>query len=507
MTSIQKAGITASLIVAALAVLYWLTPYLSTHLIWALRASSFVWIPLLIVAALGVACWLSGEFVIGALAVGAGLATAGFWFFHSYAVDKEYASSVVAVSASDDHLPEMGVRAPYSVAQAQSRTTLSGVAGADLILGSTAYDPATGHFTTLAKGREMLNNYAAVAVQTFPTTGRSTGTQCVFSEDAHRSLDGWFTHSLGRAINSERRNVSWEDDDAYGLCAKDGTPLVVVPLTKQKGWLWVTEVPAGVAVYNGQTGVTTVSDTVPEGITGPTYPMSLAKTQREATDATGTWMQWFRNLIGWDAAAGNANHENPSELVLGTDGGEAVYATPLTLKGTSTGISAVSTVRADTFTAGELNPLVIRTVKPTWVSIDAIEARIRADYQDIPNWQNLHVQEVAPVDDGRWVATIGNDQNTLYRVIGSGDLSPLPKVENDAATCLYQGMEAKMIRCGTRALTDGSGIGTQYGPNDGTPAAAPPVSVDGPLSKMSDKELTDLLRRLADELERRNGGG
>lgn len=516
--TIVRPLIVLAAVIIGLGVLYALTPYYSTHLIWGIRASAFIWAPVLLVLVLGALALVFSDtrdgggaafLIFGGAAVIAAIGTVGFWFWCGYAQDKVYAASVIVTADEDNTLPEMGVRTPYSVAQAQSRTTLSNIPGADLILGSTAYDPATHNFTTLATGRDMLGNYSAVAVQNFPVTGRSVGSQCAFEASANKSLGGWFTHSLERAINTERRGVSWSDDDAYGLCAADGTPLVVVPLTRQQGLLIVTEVPAGVAVYNGRDNTVTVHDTVPENITGPVYPMSLAAKQREATDALGGYMQWFRNQIGWDAATGGANDGNNSELVLGEVEGGAVYATPLSLKGTSTGIAAVSTTPADQMIPGTLNPLTVRTLDPTWVSIDAIESRIKADYQDIPNWQTLHVQEIAPVNGNKWVATIGNDQNTLYRVMGTGDLSTYPGVKDESvSTCLFQGSAATPQRCGTLALTNGRGIGTQYGPTDSTPQT-PPVAVPAPgaaLDALSNAELSALLERIAAEFTKRAGG-
>ncbi len=300
--------------------------------------------------------------------------------------------------------------------------------------------------------------------------------------------------------------MNWSVDDAYGICDKEGTPWVVVPLKKQVGWAVVTERPAGVALYNGSTGSLEVHDDAPEWVNGVTYPMSLAEKQRESGTAQGTWMQWWRNLIGWKTAEGDANASNGSEYVLGNDEDSTAYTTLLSNQGNSTGIAAVSTVDAHRSVNGELTPYVVYTFPAPWVSVDAITSRIKADYQDIPNWQTLHVQEIAPLDAQRWVATIGNDQNTLYRVVGSGTLEPMPGAAGDAATCLYQGTDAKPRRCGTLALAEGNGIGTQYGPADTgqNPAAVVP-STEAPLRELSDGELADLLRRIAAELDTRAG--
>jgi hypothetical protein len=136
---------------------------------------------------------------------------------------------------------------------------------------------------------------------------------------------------------------------------------------------------------------------------------------------------------------------------------------------------------------------VVHRLDSPWVSTSAIAQRIQADYQDIPNWQNLRILEVAPTGSTRWVATIGNDQNVLYRVEGDGAL------QGEEATCLHRG-DGTRIRCGTVADQGGSGVGTQYGPGGGP---AVPVAPDADLSTLTDQQLLDLAGRAQQEIARR----
>ncbi|TXH09956.1 MAG: hypothetical protein E6R04_06735 [Spirochaetes bacterium] len=489
--------------------IYALMPYYTTQVWWEIRSSLFWTVPLIIAIAFGLLGMVLWEEDMEELAVifGLGCAAAvvtliGFsCVFHQYIQDQEYAKSI---TVSNDPMPDMNIRTPYSVAQAQSRTTLSNIPGADLIDKSTRFDQHGDKFTTLAKGRDLLGNYAAVAVQHFPLTGRSKGTQCVFSDNARHILGGDFNHNLGRLINEKQRGVNWSESDAYGLCTDEGTPLVVVPLKKQVGWAVVTEVPAGVAIYNGRTDEVSI-ETDTSKLEGATYPLSLAARQRESSKALGGVWQYLRSQIGWRPAEGEVNSANSREFVLGGKDGRMRYITPLSNQGNSTGIAAVSVLDADDEQYGQRSELVVHVTDPTWVSVEAVEARIKADYQDIPNWQTIAVQEVVPVGPNRWVATLGNDQNTQYRVEGTGDLSPIPGAYNEAVTCLYQGTDKSPRRCGTLALVAGNGIGAQYGPSES--AAAPP-SAKAPstsVSTMSDQELAALLRQIADEISRRGG--
>lgn len=498
--------------IGLLALGWFMTPYWSTQIGWEIRGSLFWTIPLVVILVTGLATMafaeedLEGPAVLSGFACAAGIV--GLLVIlggHGYWQDKVYANSI---NVSHDAMPDMNIRTPYSVAQAQSRTTLSNIPGADLLDETTRFDQKDDKFTTLAKGRDMLGNYAAVAVQHFPLTGRSKGSQCTFSDNARHALGGDFTHSLGRLINEKARGTNWSESDSYGLCEEDGTPLVIVPLKKQVGWFIVTEVPAGVAVYNGHTDEVTI-ETDTSKLEGATYPLSLAARQREGSDALGGWWQRVRDQIGWRPAAGEVNSANSKEFVLGGKDGKMYYVTPLSNQGNSTGIAAVSVLNADDEQYGKLATLNVHVTDPTWVSVEAVESRIKADYQDIPNWQTISVQEVVPISSTRWVATLGNDQNTQYRIEGTGDLSPIPGVADDAVTCLYQGTGERPQRCGTRALVDGNGIGTQYGPNQSTlpppPNAAAPHP-NGDVAKMSDGELAALLRQIADELARRSGG-
>lgn len=508
-----KPLLVAASIVFGIVLVYWLTPYYTTQIAWEVRKSLFWTVPLLLAIVLAVASLMTTDefdgITLPSFLLGAGSVLSLLWMFgygilyHGYQQDQVYAQSLHVTS---DHVPEMSIRTPYSVAQAQSRTTLTNTPGADLLSDSTMFDPAQDDFTTLAKGRSLLGDYAAVAVQHFPLTGRSKGTQCDFSSQAQRAMGGWFTHNLGRLINETERGVNWSESDAYGLCKQDGTPLVVVPLKRQVGWIVVTEVPAGVALYDGHSGQVSI-ETDTSKVTGTVYPLSLAEKQRESSTATGSWMQWLRNQIGWKAAEGEVNTSNSSEFVLGYKDGGIAYATPLSNQGNSTGIAAISVMRASSSAENRLNPIEVHTLSPAWVSIDAIESRIKADYQDIPNWQTLHVQEIAPINGNRWIATLGNDQNTLYRVEGTGDLSQFPGASDPStATCLFQGTDTQPRRCGTLALVGGNGIGGQYGPGvpGGNPVAPPTEATGTPsLSDMSDQQLADLLRHIADEINRR----
>lgn len=96
----------------------------------------------------------------------------------------------------------------------------------------------------------------------------------------------------------------------------------------------VTERPAGLALYDGRTGKLTIT-TDTTAVPGPSYPLSIAARQREATAAVGSFTDWWFERSGWDASEDGANAGNESEFTLQyRDGsGSSAYVTPLTPQG------------------------------------------------------------------------------------------------------------------------------------------------------------------------------
>lgn len=497
MTRLKKLGITTG--VAALLLALWivLAPYLWTNIWWFLRASLWLLVPVTLLAAAGIAAAIhvqtrldNGKSSVLLTPAYVGLMLLGFvallgWGFgHSYEQDRRYLQSV---TVADGNVPVLGQRAPYQVATVQARPNLGDNPGD---IADTSYLASSDAYSTLVERRGMFEGYATVLTQSIPLTGRGTGTTCEFSEQADRRIDGNFAGNLGRLIGTERRWVNWYDEDVYGYC--DGTiPIVVVPLIEQDGLFVVTQRPAGVALYNGRTGALEFRDDT-TGIPGPAYPMTLAAMQRQATHAIDGFDAWLWNRAGWETTEGDddTNSGNAAEFNLAVSD-RATYVTPLTGRGSATSISAISTVPANG-PATALAPLTVHRLDPDWLSPSAIVSRIRADYQDIPNWQQIKVMELAPTSGDRWVATLGNDQNVLYRAEGTGDLG------GEEPTCLLRA-DGSRIRCGTLADHNGNGIGTQYGSGQNTP-------VPDDLTSLTPQQLADLQRRVADEVQRRLEG-
>lgn len=472
-----------------------LAPYFWTNVWWFIRASLWFTIPAIVLFVMFVAMyvhvtWRSDGgrptvwFIVGYVLLAAlGLGTLICWAAaRTYMQDRHYLASVTVV---DGGVPGFGQRAPYQVAQAQARPNLGDNPGD---IADTSYLADRDTYSTLVQRRGMFEGYATILTQAIPLTGRGSGKTCEFSPQADRRIDGNFSGNLGRLIGTQKRWLNFYDEDAYGYCDGD-TPMVVVPLIEQDGWLVVTQRPAGIALYNGKTGAVEFRDDT-TGIPGPAYSMILAGMQRQATHAIEGFDAWFWNRAGWETTEGDddTNSGNAAEFNLKAD--KPTYVTPLTGRGSATSISAISAIPVNG-NATRLAPLTVHRLNPNWVSPSAIVSRIKADYQDIPNWQNIKVMELAPTTAGRWVATLGNDQNVLYRAEGTGDL------QGDAPTCLLRA-DGTQIRCGTVADRNGNGVGTKYGPAD--------TAIPSDLGALTPQQLGDLQRRLSEEVQRRLEG-
>jgi hypothetical protein len=500
-------------VIAFMAVWVWLCPYFWTNVIWGVRAGLFWIIPLVALAI--VVIFLAGMaisrydaeksyggYTTVAIVTGVlGLVALGWWAtsLHSYAQNAVYADSVTVAT---DGVPQLGQRAPFQIASAQARPDLGASQGT---IDGTQYQPTTNEFSSLVvrNSAQGYVGYESVLEQKIPLTGHGTGSACQFDPSADlriggNSFFGFFNHNLGRAISEQQRWLSYDNGDVYGFCAKDGTPMVVVPLVQQTGFWAVTELPAGVALYNGKTGAITFQNDA-KGLPGSAYPLSLAALQRASTPALGDYGAWWSGTAGWETDDEHINSSNNAEFVLPSkDKKQGYYVTPLTGRGNATAISAISTM-SNEGRNGTLATVTVHNLSKPWLSPTAIEQRVKADFQDLGNWQNFKIEEIAPVDGEHYVLTIGNDQNILYRVTGMGDLAPA-----NQADCLERVDNDKLIqvRCGTAANVGTNGPGAQYGPN---PTNGGPVPSLGDLSALTPAQLAALEQQLTQEINRRMG--
>jgi hypothetical protein len=494
----------------------WYGSYVTTLVWWELR-KLFAWLSLPLLAAAAVmVLWQavarfrrarrgadgrskgggSAALLLGWLIGIAGLVLTVSWLVYgSYVQDRAYMRSAEIVT---DPVPELSPRPPYLVGKAQAAPHLGDVTGE---ISDITYLPDSDRFSTLVERSGWLAGYEVGLVQDVPLGGNSRDQQrCRFDvEKADARIGGWFTHNLGRKIAAQKRWVRFEDSDAYVTCS-GGTPIVVVPLKRQTGFLVVTERPAGLALYDGRTDkVTITSDTT--AVPGPTYPLSLASRQREATAAVGGFADWWFERSGWDASEDGANAGNESEFTLRyrEQAGGSAYVTPLTPQGEASSVVAVSVVPTR-HRGGGLAPMTIHRLSPTWSSPKALVALIKAEYRDVCCYNDDRVFEVVPTGGSTWTATVGSEQNIRYRVEGRGP------VGGREATCLKTA-DGTLLRCAYAApgSPEEQELARREQEKQKTGPPKPPGDV-GDLGGLTTEQLAELHRRVSEEVLRRLKG-
>ena len=405
-----------------------------------------------------------------------------------------------AWSESDDSMPEMAVRAPYEVAEnvLKGRASENVKAAFD---GQAAYLPGVNAFSGIFTKPGWLKPHALI-VQTNLDTGKTV--QCEFGEEGGKRADTLMVRSLRSDVwGDESFDLRFSGEDIYGFCGpsldsdnQDLVPWIVAPATTRTGVLSTRPVPAGVAVYNGQTGDREFYRDVTDGrvewdgqqldLPGGNYPISLAGRGREsAVRSKGWWDHKVTKTAGWDVDddKGSPNAGNPEDMLLryaegasDTAGANWAYTTLVTPRGDSDQIVAVGIVNARDVRAGFEEPTKVYPIN-NGVSASEMNGRIRTEVKDIgfAAGENT-VWEVVPLDSDTLIATIGSDKSANVTVIGD--------------------------------LTDS---GMTLDPSEGTaerdrpaPTSSPTVQPSEDLSDMSDSDLFDLGRAVFDEVERRD---
>lgn len=431
------------------------------------------------------------------LAIGGGIAViAGIGIFvtSGYGTATQYASAVTEV----DEPVNYADRAPWVVSDSYSNRDQGDIVGdrvgVHYVPASKDSDAADGagtsRYTTLIDGRAPigLHGYEGIQTLNMPTTGTipsDASSYCEMPEGMNDRLGAfWPGHNLNWNINAKKPNAHWNKDDAYGYCDGDD-PVVVVPLWKYEGFWLPTKTPDGAAVYKD--GNVTLMDSeklAEEKIQGPTYPTSVAEAQRKSINAGGSLFDWWGYRYGYDTTEKDDEDTNEgatTEFTLITADGEMQYVTPLTPRGTSQSMTAVSYVPAVQTKEGR-QPIVVNTnpdLKSTSTIATTIkESSVNGDNAWTTRWASgMTIYEVLPAQEGHWAASIGQGQAVSYRA----DIDPDGKI----------------------TVTNSD---TGQSSDKDSEEAEESVTVDGgkPLSEMTDEEVYDLIHEATDELEKRN---
>ncbi len=340
-------------------------------------------------------------------------------------------------------------------------------------------------YTTVITARGFMGNmgYSVVREYDLPKVGRlpdNIAHSCAFAEgNGLRWGATWPWRSLDFAISFKNPLLHWDGSDMYGYCKGD-KPIVVMPLWKYDGFLVVTKVPAGAAVYD-ENGLRILSpgELESEKIEGLTYPQSLVTVQRQALGGMGTLQEWFSGSVGYDVTDKDhedANAENNTEFSLvGTD--NTLYSvTPLTPRGSSQSITALMVAPGRQVNGDNLKYRIetkVNLAATSTILTNIKSASVAGDMEWTTRWASgMKVYEIVPAQNGHWVASIGLGQEVSYRA----DIAP------DGAITVV-----KLNSVGTPEAT------------------SPSVTVTNgkDLASMSNEELLNLIRKAAEELSSR----
>lgn len=471
---------------ALLAAFVWIAGAQFGHFIWSLLRSLVL--PLLIAAALGGIViaffrkdWERGVFAAGGLAVVAFAITA--WVSSGYVVPHQLAQKTQSQSAEDLDFRQ---RVPYDVASATSNRNLGNTTGD--ATGNIKAMPAEGDYgvySTSVERRGLFKGYESTQTLTAPLYGSTSAKNvefCEFSDSAKLKLSGWApSNNMVRAIQWQTSaSTKVNKGDALVRC-EDGTPMVYAPLTKLDGDLFFPQrVPAGVAVYNGETGELTIEQELETDL--PLYPKSVAENQREALTRSGSFFDWVFKRSGFEDTSKDGedpNGENRAEFGLAnSDGTKQYFVTPLTTRGSSSSIIALGTIEsAGVIKSGALHPYVVNKYDQAQQANSSIASRITGEVLGGYRASGLSVFEVVPSEDGTWTATVGKEQTVLYRAI----------IHPDGTIDLLDAKGNTVAGDGESSKEEGSGIST-----------------DKPIEEMTNDELTELGDQILDELASRS---
>lgn len=371
-----------------------------------------------IVLGLGI-LWLgkgSGPALFFASVIGLGAVATLIVFgqVRDWQINTTYAS--VAQEITDEQ-PDFGERVPWEVADHSANSAMSGI-NADRL--ETVYLPYANTYTTAAEERGTMGfyGYEAVVQQQFESSGGvSESQQCSFSDDANRRLGAPLTTNLERLILAENRFALIDSGDAWAYCDEDNVPHVVVPLTQYDGAFAPVHVPAGVAVYSGDTGEVEIHENADSAdFDGPVVGLSYADRLVDSMPyydnsggLSGWWEVKFESSTGFDI-------RSMANLQLPFANDDTAHVTGLTRVSSATSVERLLTIQSNTVTAGEDPDVNMWVLDPVRESHSVIEQDIRSNYEDLGWASGLEVQEISPGPEGGWVASIGQRTNVVYRV-------------------------------------------------------------------------------------------
>lgn len=351
------------------------------------------------------------------------------------------ASRAGAEAVMDADALSYGERVPYDVAVAVSNRSLGDTTGnANDIVKAV---PKDNQYTTLVIERGIFKGYESVQSMKLPKYGSFSFNSdiefCKFSDEANYRFGGagWSNnidqHAYWTAAQGFNPLIRILEEDSFAVC-ENGTPKLYMPATTLKfEGLIAYRVPAGVVIYNGETNdFSYENEVIIDGY--PIYPNSVAVKQRESMVFGEGFWNYMLKRSGYETTeednstsssgdtTDSTNLYNSTEFVLNNlKDGTVEYVTPLTPRGSSSSVVALSTVKASSVSGGKLNPLTIHKYDQPRQAPSTLASNIVSTTLSGYRASGLTVFEVIPSKDGSWTATIGKKQSILYRAVIDAD--------------------------------------------------------------------------------------
>jgi hypothetical protein len=311
-------------------------------------------------------------------------------------------------------------------------------------------------------------------------------------------------HRLADEVNDLIHGAITVDNDVYAYI-QDGKPFMVSPVRKITGFPDWRHAWAATIVWDTD-GRPTVHRSLDGSIPGPAVGVSNADDVLRAVNNRGSWRQSFLAETSYDTASEGANVRH--YLLERSDGSGEHLVTMLTPRGSSETTVAILEVSLDEIGTGGWPAATLYQLPSA-----SETGRARASNAEvIATIRNLYGPALQLADSGNQLLELTPLDGDVVNVTVGTNLVTLARVEFNQVTresCIFTttGRQVRCYAADTAQLSrtalpelftdDRRSSDPDANPSDGVGAT------DRPLSELSNAELADLLRQVADELNRR----
>lgn len=349
-----------------------------------------------------------------------------------------------------------------------------------------------GVWTAIRDGKKREGVYSVLS---YDGTGNVQTCKFTDDNDLDKGFNASWGHNLADDIADHFPDLFFDGGDRYGYCDGD-KPVIVIPVKERvtfktrktyraAGVLTITGSPSGAPIYQHDT------DVEQGEYPGPVYPASLAKEQRESMSMIAgilDGMGMFGNF-GYETTNVATQSGNASEYQLrDKKTGRVYWVTPMKARSSDSQVlAAYSVIPADEVSMGSLNEQRIYVLPDDdlrAVNLEDLEARTKqALVEADPGFYAADgkLVEFLPLSGDTWQVYAELNGRVVYRITVPTDARINPTVIS---------------------LDNGQTVDSPDTP-DQTAGESGTSSCSEDLGSLSNKQLTQCLRELAEEMQRR----